>query len=203
MKIILTLLLLPLLALAQGPPIDIFGNNGNGNQGNGGGDGDAFIKPNAPFPDDGPAVPQHVIDKFRERSNLKSSWVANAQRVPKGAASFRVGGKRVKFNKLIPVDDLYEPNARVFVDGVPQPRTVHVYKDPQDPNVRVVLDDDGFLMRASRYMGASRVMELLHLTDDVFSEFGSEDVDYTTVSAIVNVSLFEEEESLFLVLLLT
>lgn len=199
MKFILTtLVLLPLLILAQGPP-DIFTDFGNGNnQGNSEENGSGGFN----LPDDGPGVPQHVIDKFRERSSLKESWDANTQRVPKGAQGFNIGGKKIKFNNLIPVDDLYEPNARVFVDGWPQPRTIHLFKDPQDPTVRVVLDNDGALMRAARYMAGdgTQVKELLHMVDDVFGEFGSDDLDGTTVSAIVDVSFLEKEGSLVLVL---
>ena len=164
----LTLLLLslaPLLVLAQPEDHDVFAANGNRFNGQG-------------PPED--QVPDHVLHKFRERSNLKDSWQPNYRRVPKGAKSFTINGKQVKFNKLKAEDDMMMPGATVRVDGQEMPPTggggVNVYKDPSNPDVLVVLDSEGTLMRAAQTLPNGKMVDLAPMQDDYFAEYSSDDV---------------------------
>lgn len=167
MKTVLTLCLaLPVLSLAQ-PDRDIFVGNDNGNK-NGRGNGPpADLPPQA-------NVPDHVIDGFRQRNKIKESWVPNVKTVARGSPHFMIDGEKVNFNKLVPMDDLYVPGAVINIDDVPHPAVSYVYYDTDHPDVRVILDEDKNLFRASRLLPDGDIIDLVLLDDnESFAEFDS------------------------------
>ena len=125
-----------------------------------------------------PTVPHAVLAKFKRKDALKDSWVPTLKTVPRGVDSFDIGGTRVAFDDLEPINDLFAADAVVKVNGVPQAPKVFVYTSKTHPEVRVVLDDRKHLIKASMRRPNGNEIDLLPIQGHTFAEVDiANDVD--------------------------
>ena len=77
-----------------------------------------------------PGIPDHVLQKFKEKSGLRDDWSPNGgfKRIPKGQKHFEIGGAKIQIDDLEPIDDLFAEDAEVIVDDVKK-TTLKVHVD--------------------------------------------------------------------------
>eukprot|EP00977_Amphora_coffeiformis_P023986 scaffold14939_cov215-Amphora_coffeaeformis.AAC.5 len=104
--------------------------------------------PNKSLPPQAKA-PDFVLERFKERAALKDGWVPRFEDIPRGSRSFEIGGATIDIGDLETVDDLFTSEAKVTVNGVKKSPGKFVYKSKTNPSVRVVLDNNMDLVKAS------------------------------------------------------
>ena len=136
-------------------------------------------------------VPEWVLEKLIEKAALKKNWKPITRKVPKGSSSFVIGGEEVKVSDLEPVDDLFAPGAFVTVDGKKNVPKIFLYKSKVNPSIKVVLDNDKNLIKASRRFDDGNDLDLIHMFEDVFGEINAdEDIDLEKLEEFEFVSSF-------------
>lgn len=124
-------------------------------------------------------VPDGVVEKFKDRAGLKKGWNPRYQKIVKEATSFTIGGLTIDMGTLIPVDNLFSANAKITVNGELQEPTSYIYKSPYYENVRVVLDDNKKLVKATMNMPDDNVIDLVPVKYPFFTEINAdEDLDF-------------------------
>ena len=127
-------------------------------------------------------IPTEVIDKFREKALLKPSWKPSGQVIPPSATSFLIGGLTINFADLEPVMGIFSPDAKVLVNGLPQPPKVFVFTTAAHPEVRVILDDRGVFVKAALSEGPTNIIELVPISRRTFVEVNADtDIDWDNV----------------------
>ena len=139
-------------------------DGGIGNNRNGKGPGLDMLPDHTNVPD---RVKANFLDTKKGR---KKDKVPKFQRIPKGAASFVIGGEQVLVDELYPVDEIFHPDATVTVGGVSQSPKVNIYKTAVSPNLRVLVENENEVKRVVRLEPDGNVIELVHVEDDVFAE---------------------------------
>ena len=140
-----------------------------------------------PPPIDRGNVPPEVIEKFRQGASLKPSWRADTQVITPNAESFVIYNRVIYFDDLQPMTDLLPEDAYVLVNGWQQPGNRHaqifVHRSQTHPDVRVVLDDRGDLLKATwTDIQTGNVVELLPVSRRTFVQVDeAADIDWNAV----------------------
>jgi Metallo-peptidase family M12 len=163
-------LCVPAMASDNGPHImaerSLQGGNGNGN-GNGNANGNG----------NGHGPPDHVIQKFNVKNQIKPGRTLQLQEA--NGSTVNVGGTEISLspNLLKPVE-IFAEGAQVRVDGVEVPLQQHVWKSISDSSVTIVKGADGKLLSASKRRpgnGRGNRLDVLPMEDGTFLATVDED----------------------------
>lgn len=115
----------------------------------------------------------HAVERFRQRARLSDLWDPKVQEISQDARSFRIHGHKVHFEDLVPLDNLFSPNATGSVDGVEESLTIHIHQSLTYPDIHAVLDENGLLLRAYRLLTDGNIIDLVLIKDGTFVEIDS------------------------------
>ena len=134
-------------------------------------------------------VPQHVLDMFREKAALRDGFEPKYKQLRKGVKSFDIDGITVDIDDLVPVDNLFAPGAKVIIDNEEQPPKIYLHKSKTHPEVKVLLDDNKDVIKASMKRKNGVDVDLVPVYRDTFAEFDNEAIDFSKLEGLEMVRL--------------
>lgn len=134
-------------------------------------------------------VPQDVRDRFKKRAALRNSYEPKFKKLRRGAKFFEIDGIKIDIDDLVPVDNLFAPGAKIIIDKKEQEPKVYLYRSQSYPGVKVLLDNDKSIMKASRKRQNGSEVELVPVYGDTFAEFDDEDIDFSQLDDFEMVSV--------------
>ena len=93
-----------------------------------------------------------AVDNFKKKASIKQTANLNLQIIGGSATSFKIEHQDVPLDDLVPVSGLFAPGAKVLIDGVEQEPKVFLYESTGDRRVKVLLDNNKHLIKASTKM---------------------------------------------------
>jgi hypothetical protein len=128
-------------------------------------------------------VPDHVVERLKEKADLKDSWVPVYKTIPKASPWFEIGGVKVFMKDLVPDSSIFTPDAKVLINGKERTPKVFVFRSPNQPNVQVVLNNKREMVTASLQLPNDNEISLTSVNVTTFAEINAEkDIDPSKLS---------------------
>jgi hypothetical protein len=127
----------------------------------------------------------HAVEQLRQRARLKETWDPFVQTVSNDFPVFVIGGTTVPLADLVPMDNLFSPDAIGLVDGTEEPTETTVYRSVSYPSIYALMDDNQSLLRAFRLLPDGNILELVPIDKTSFAE----------IDTFRDMEPFEQEEA--------
>jgi hypothetical protein len=127
-----------------------------------------------------PSVPNDVVQKFKERNQVKNGVALNVQEISNGLP-FVIDGQEISFaDEDLNVINVFTSGAEVVVDGVRQTPVSRVFTSKKDPEILIVKDTNGKLVSATKKdktTGKSTEVNLISKGSSNYATVTSDDLD--------------------------